>query len=339
LLGRYPSRVATASAETALAYWITGAEQGELREETLRERSNEEVLVRALFSAVSRGTERLVFTGKIPSSEHERMRAPFQVGAFTFPVKYGYTSVGEVVAGPSDLLGRNVFCLYPHQSLYLVPAASVSPLPDELPAARAVLAANMETALNALWDAEIKLGERVNVLGAGVVGCLVAYLAARVAGTEVTLVDVDPRKAEVARRLGIAFALPDVAPAECDLLLNASGNGAALRSALELAAHEARIIELSWFGTQEITLPLGAAFHVKRLTLRSSQVGAIPTVQRPRWDYRRRLGLALTLLCDEVLDILIDSEGSLTSLPTDMKRLASPDCTALCHRVRYGAST
>jgi 2-desacetyl-2-hydroxyethyl bacteriochlorophyllide A dehydrogenase len=331
--------VSTLSAQSATALWIVSPGHAELREEVLSEPRADQVLVKALFSGVSRGTERLVFSGAVPESEYERMRAPFQVGSFPFPVKYGYASVGEVLKGPADLLGRRVFCLYPHQSHYVVPSESVVPLPDGLPPGRAVLAANMETAINALWDAEIKIGDRVAVVGAGVVGSLVAYLAARVAGTNVTLLDVEMHKAEVARRLGVSFALVADAPRNCDLILHASGTGAGLRVALELAGQEGRIVELSWFGSHEVTLPLGGAFHVKRLTLRSSQVGTIPAEQRARWDYRRRLCLALSLLGDEHLEALIDSRGSLSELPEHMKTLASTDCSTLCHRVHYEAGS
>jgi 2-desacetyl-2-hydroxyethyl bacteriochlorophyllide A dehydrogenase len=288
--------------DQALSLWVTGPRCAELRSEPLAAPGTGEVLVGAHYSAISRGTERLVFEGRVPPSERERMRAPFQAGAFPYPVKYGYASVGRVLWGSAALRGRTVFCLYPHQSAYVVPEASVLPVPEQVPAARAVLAANMETALNGIWDAELRAGDRVCVVGAGVVGCLVAYLAARHPGVCVTMVDVDGRKARVVESLGAAFAPPDAAPSECDVVLHASGSPAGLSTALAAAGVEARVVELSWFGDQRVELPLGEAFHAKRLSVRSSQVGRLPPYQAPRWSHRRRLGAALALLEDAALD-------------------------------------
>ena len=320
---------------SARAFWITERERGEIRSEELPALRDDDVLVKARFSGISRGTERLVFTDNVPVSERERMRAPFQAGEFSFPVKYGYVSVGRVVRGVRSLVGRDVFCLYPHQTAYVVPASAVVPLPDHVPAARAVLAANMETAINGLWDAQVQVGDRVVIIGAGVVGCLVAYLAARIPGTSVTLVDIDTRKAKVADAMGARFAYPHAAPRDADVLVHASGAPDGLASALELAGKEARVVEMSWYGKQQVSLPLGQAFHAKRLTVRSSQVGSIPPLHAPRWTYARTLALPLDLLGDEVLDWLITSECPFESLPDAMAELATRDAFELCKRVVY----
>ena len=326
----------TLSAPTfARAFWITERARGEIRNEELPGLREDDVLVAARFSGISRGTERLVFTGNVPESERERMRAPFQAGDFPFPVKYGYVSVGQVVRGVRSLVGREVFCLHPHQTAYVVPATAVVPLPDHVPAARAVLAANMETAINGVWDAQIQVGDRVVIIGAGVVGCLVAYLAARVPGTSVTLVDIDARKAKVADAMGARFAYPHAAPRDADVLVHASGAPDGLATALDLAGKEARVVEMSWYGKNQVTLPLGQAFHAKRLTIRSSQVGSIPPLQQARWTHARRLALALDLLGDEVLDWLVTSECPFESLPEAMSELASSDAFELCKRVVY----
>jgi threonine dehydrogenase-like Zn-dependent dehydrogenase len=291
--------------------------------------------VRTLYSGISRGSECLVFAGAVPESERQTMRAPFQEGEFPAPVKYGYVNVGVVEDGPDGLAGRAVFCLYPHQTRYRVPAAAVTPLPEGVPPGRAVLAANMETAVNGLWDAAPRIGDRIAVVGAGVVGCLAAYLAARLPGAAVQLIDVDPRKAGVAARLGVPFAPPEAAAGEADLVVHASGAPEGLTLALALAGFEATVLELSWFGTRPVTLPLGAAFHPRRLTIRSSQVGSVATAQRPRWDYRRRMALALALLADPALDALIDGEVAFADLPAAMARLCEAPEGALCRRVLY----
>ncbi|WP_326540864.1 zinc-dependent alcohol dehydrogenase [Pseudorhodoferax sp.] len=291
--------------------------------------------VRALHSAVSRGTELLVFRGEVPASEHQRMRAPFQQGEFPGPVKYGYASVGVVEEGPAAWLGRHVFCLHPHQTRYQVPATAVHALPADLPPARAVLAANMETAVNALWDAAPRLGDRIAVVGGGVVGLLVAWLAARVPGCAVELVDVRPARAAVAARLGLQFALPPAARADADLVVHASGQPQGLVTALALAGFEATVLELSWYGQRAVTLPLGQAFHAQRLSLRSSQVGTVAAAQRSRWSHGRRMALALQLLCDPALDALLTDHAPFGELPAVLQRLSDGAPDTVCQRIDY----
>lgn len=322
-----------------LAFWSLPPDRGELRPAALPALGEGEVCVRSLYSGISRGTECLVFRGEVPASEYQRMRAPFQQGDFPGPVKYGYISVGVVEDGRGsaarDLVGKEVFCLHPHQQRYIVPASAVVPLPAGLPAPRAVLAANMETAINAVWDAAPTVGERIAVIGAGVVGALVAWLCGRIPGTQVELVDVDPGRAALAAALGVLHRLPEEAGAECDLVVHASGNPAGLARALELAGQEARIVEMSWYGLRSVPLALGGAFHARRLSLRSSQVGHLPPSQAPRWDHRRRMELALALLVDERLDVLISGESPFAALPQLMARLAREPGGALCERIRY----
>ena len=321
--------------EEARAFWVMAPGHGEIRDEVLGTPADDEVVVHALYSGISRGTEALVFGGHVPRSEWGRMRAPFQTGEFPAPVKYGYSSVGRVVRGPRELAGRMVFVLHPHQTRFVVPAEAVHVLPDGIPPARAVLAANLETALNGMWDARPHVGDRIAVVGAGAVGCLAAWLASRIPGCEVELVDINPRRAAVAGALGVRFAEPAAAAHEADLVIHASGAPAGLELALQLAAVEATIVELSWFGDQTVPLSLGGAFHAKRLTIASSQVGRVAPSQRPRWDARRRMQLALTLLGDPALDALITGESEFETLPEVMATLARSPGDALCHRIRY----
>ncbi len=328
------------SSLVARAFWVTGPGHGEIRSERLTPPGDGDVLVRALYSGVSRGTERLVFDGRVPASEHARMRAPFQAGEFPAPVKYGYASVGRVEQGPAALRGRPVFCLHPHQDRYVVPAAHAHPVPDGVPPARAVLAANMETAVNALWDAPPRVGDRIAVVGAGTLGCLVAHLARGVPGVRVQLVDTDPRRAAVAAALGAGFAAPDSAGGEADLVFHASATAAGLDTALSLAGFEATVVELSWYGDGAVPAHLGGAFHAKRLRVQSSQVGHVAPARRARRGHAARLALALALLSDPALDRLISGEDDFDALPAVMTRLAAdPAVTGdnpLCHRIRYG---
>jgi threonine dehydrogenase-like Zn-dependent dehydrogenase len=318
---------------SARAFWVTGPREAELRSEPLAAPASGELLIRTLYTGISRGTEALVYSNRVPESEYERMRAPFQDGTFPFPVKYGYSNVGTIESDSGR--GRTVFCLYPHQDRYVVGADAVYALPDGVPAGRAVLAANLETAVNAVWDVPPRAGERVAIVGAGTVGCLVAWLAARVPGTEVELVDVNPGKARIAAALGVGFRAPSEATSEADRVFHASGSADGLATALALAAFEATVAELSWYGSGTVPVALGAAFHSRRLTLRASQVGAVATAQRARWSARRRMELVLRLLTDSALDALVTGESPFDELPATMRRLAAGPGDALCHRISY----
>jgi threonine dehydrogenase-like Zn-dependent dehydrogenase len=293
------------------------------------------VVVRALRSGISRGTEALVFRGEVPPDQYAQMRAPFQEGDFPGPVKYGYLNVGVVEDGPAELEGRTVFCLYPHQSRYVVPASAVVPVPDGVPAARAVLAGTVETAVNALWDAPPLVGDRVTVVGAGMVGCCVARVAAGVPGSRVTLVDVDPSRAAVASALGLAFAAPEDAEGNQDLVVHTTATSAGLRTSLGLLAAETSVLDLSWYGDREIRLSLGARFHSDRLGIRASQVGTVSPARSSSRSSADRLRLALDLLRDPAFDALLTGSAPLAQLPEVMARLADGDPTTICHTVTY----
>ena len=319
----------------ARAFWIAAPGRGEIRSEALPEAGGGDVVVRTLFSGVSRGTEALVFNGRVPATEHDRMRAPYQQGAFPAPVKYGYANVGVVESGDAELNGRTVFALFPHQTRYVVPHDAVHIVPEGVPPARAVLAANMETAINVLWDADVRIGDRLTIVGGGTVGLLAASLAGRIAGTDVELVDVDSRRSAIAAALGARYALPEAAAVDRDVVLHTSGTPAGLALALRIAGFEATIVEASWYGTTEVSLALGEDFHARRLTIKSSQVGAVAGAQRARWSHNRRLSLALELLRDDRLDRLITGESEFDALPAVMAQLANQPDGAICHRIRY----
>ncbi|MFJ7240236.1 zinc-binding alcohol dehydrogenase [Streptomyces olivaceus] len=319
----------------ARAFWVEAPGEGAIREVELPVPGPDDVLVRALFTGVSRGTETLVFGGRVPENQYAAMRAPFQEGDFPGPVKYGYLGVGVVEEGPQRLVGRTVFCLHPHQTRYVVPAASVTPVPDAVPAGRAVLAGTVETAVNALWDAAPLLGDRVAVVGGGMIGCSVAALLARFPGVRVQLVDADPAREEVADALGVDFALPGDAHGDRDLVVHASATEQGLARSLELLRPEGTVLELSWYGDRRVALPLGEAFHSRRLTLRSSQVGTVSPARAATRTYADRLALALGLLAAPALDALVTGESAFGELPELMPRLASGEIPALCHRIRY----
>ncbi|WP_461070865.1 zinc-dependent alcohol dehydrogenase [Streptomyces pseudoechinosporeus] len=319
----------------ARAFWLESPGHGEIRDADLPSPVEGEVLVRTLFSGVSRGTETLVFRGGVPESQYGAMRAPFQEGEFPGPVKYGYLNVGLVEEGPASLVGRTVFCLYPHQTRYVVPASAVTPVPESVPASRAVLAGTVETAVNALWDAAPLIGDRIAVVGAGMIGASVAALLARYPAVRVQLVDANPERAELAQALGVDFALPADAAGDCDLVVHASATEAGLTRSLELLAPEGTVLELSWYGDRRVSLPLGEAFHSRRLVVRSSQVGTVSPARSGRRTYADRLALSLELLADPALDALITGSCAFEELPEAMAALTGGQTQALCHLVQY----
>jgi threonine dehydrogenase-like Zn-dependent dehydrogenase len=321
--------------EEALAFWLREPGIGEIRPVPVPEPGLGDVLVRTLRSGISRGTETLVFRGGVPHSEYDAMRAPFQDGEFPGPVKFGYLNVGVVDEGPNELRGRTVFCLYPHQTAYVVPRHAIALVPDGVPPARAVLAGTVETAVNALWDAAPLIGDRAAVVGAGMVGCCVARLLAGVPGVQVTLVDIDAGRAEVAAALGVEFATPGSVTGNRDLVVHTSGSSAGLQQSLDLLADDATVIELSWYGDSQVSVGLGAAFHSRRLAIRASQVGAVAPARRSRRTREDRLALALELLRDPAFDVLLTGSSPFSELPRVMADLATGQLPALCHVITY----
>jgi hypothetical protein len=319
----------------ATAYWTISPGHGALKEESLREPAPGEAVVRALHSGISRGTELLVHSGQVPAGVAQLMRAPFQDGDFPGAVKYGYLSVGVVETGPDDLIGRRVFCLYPHQDRYVVPTSALQLIPDDVPSRRAVLAGAVETAVNALWDAAPRIGDRVAVVGAGMVGCAVARLLRSFPLQRLELVDVDPRRAPTAEALGVTFREPGDARGDCDLVVHTSASAAGLAPRLDLLGDEGEVVELSWYGDVPVSVPLGSAFHPRRLAIRASQVGEVSAARRARRSRADRLALALDLLRDDAFDALITGSSPFADLPDTMRRLASGDLPAVCHVVDY----
>lgn len=317
------------------ALWYQSPAQAVLKKYALPDKLDDTVRVKSSFGAISRGTEALVFHGKIPEREHDRMRAPFQEGDFPFPVKYGYATVGVVQDGPPDLIDRSVFCLYPHQSAFVVPVQAVTRIPASVPPARAVLAANMETAVNAVWDADLESGMTVSIVGAGVVGLLIAYVANRLSGCSVEIIDTDTGKAEAASALGIAFRSSVSAASERDVVFHVSATSAGLTSALQLCRFEGTVIEVSWFGDTPVSLPLGEDFHSKRLSIRCSQVGSVSPAKRKTTSHADRLAFALSLLDNPALDVLFNHDIDFLTLPSALAALFDSGSGALCPRIVY----
>jgi NADPH:quinone reductase-like Zn-dependent oxidoreductase len=330
-----PSFQASSPPRNACAIWYAAPGVVEIRSSPLESVADGRALVRTAFSGISRGTERLVMSGTVGQSEWERMRAPMQEGAFPFPVKYGYCATGTVEQGPEALRGRTVFCLHPHQDWFTAPVDMLTPVPEAVPARRATLAANMETALNAMWDSGAGVGDRIVIVGAGVLGLLIARLAAGVPGAEVTVVDIAAERRTVVETFGARFAAPDAAPREADVVFHTSVSASGLNVAIDCAGMEATIVELSWYGDRDIPARLGGAFHSRRLRLQSSQVGQVSPGRRPRWSYRRRVEKALSLLADPVLDLLVADEIAFADAPIALPRILAAGAAGLAPVIRY----
>lgn len=322
------------SEASCLTYVAPGKAEIHLVSAAMGKPEDDCVAMRALWSGISRGTERLVFNGQVPESEYQRMRGPFQRGDFPFPVAYGYAWVG-VPNEEDSVSGEVYFGLLPHQDRLIVPRAALVRLPIGLDPRRAVLAANMETALNVVWDAAVGPGDHVAVVGGGVLGSLIAGIVSDIVATKVTLVDVNEGRREVAGLLGADFALPDEAKGEQDAVIHTSASEAGVATALRLAGTESTVVEASWHGTASPRLPLGGAFHSKRLTLRSSQVGQLSPSRRPRWSHRRRLEAALDLLRNDKYDAVITGEASFSALPERISTILDPKADGLATAVSY----
>jgi threonine dehydrogenase-like Zn-dependent dehydrogenase len=319
----------------ATAYWTTAREHGELRAEEVPAPGPGEALVRALYSGISKGTEMVVHAGAVPPRVAEEMRAPHQEGKFPGPVKFGYLSVGVVEEGPEEWTGQRVFCLNPHQDLYVVPVTSLTRIPDDVPSRRAVLTGTVETAVNALWEAGPRLGDRIAVVGAGLVGGMVATLLRTFPLQRLQLVDLDPGRKQLAETLGVDFAHPDDALADCDIVFHCSASQAGLARSLQLAGDEGEVIEMSWYANREVTVPLGEDFHARRLSIRASQVGMVSRARRHRRTNADRLDLSVSLLKDPVFDAFLTGSSPFEDLPKVVQSLADGSLEALCHVVEY----
>ena len=294
------------------------------------------VRVETAFSALSRGTERLVFNGLVPVTEHERMRAPLQVGNFPFPVRYGYACVGTVNDPDSALHKKTVFSLHPHQTVFRAPEPMVLPIPETVPAQRAVLAANMETALNAIWDSRIRPGARCLVVGAGLLGWLITSLLTLRKDISVDITDIRENPGVKADDFSVSLMTPDQVERQAyDLAFHTSASDGGLQTAVDALDFEGQVIELSWFGDRQTKVSLGGNFHANRLTIQCSQVGHVANARRNAMTHGDRLAAALKALSDPRLDLLITEDIRFVDLPTELPRLLGDGAPGIATRIVY----
>ena len=303
--------------QTSLSVWFPSAREVELRSETVPDVGPEEVRLEAIASAISHGTEMLVYRGQVPDGLD--LDLPTLRGSFNFPIKYGYASVGRVVEAGARVTclarGDAAFVHHPHQSTYVVPATMPVRLAGDLDPTLGVFLANVETATNVVVDAAPRLGERVAVFGQGVVGLLITQLLRRTGVSQIIVVEPVARRRELACDVGADVALGAHSAAEAirdltdglgvDLAIEASGSPAALDPALDALAFGGTCVVCSWYGTKPVELKLGGAFYRRRLRIVSSQVSTIDAGLQPRWTHQRRLSLARDLLPNLKLSSLI----------------------------------
>ncbi|RMG66652.1 MAG: dehydrogenase [Bacteroidetes bacterium] len=319
--------------ELAHACWHLDAQTSAIQPEPLPDLTAGQLRLRARYSLISAGTERLVARGEVPAEIAGDMGVPFMGGAFPFPIKYGYSLVAEIEA-PAPQAGQLVHLLHPHQDRLQVPAGAVFPVPAGVPARRAVLASNLETALNALWDSGLSLGDRALVVGYGLIGALVARLLQRLPAVEVVVQEPDAHRRALAEAQGLAVQAGPGAQ-RFDYAFHTSASAGGLQAAIDQTAFEGTIVEMSWYGTRSVPVALGGSFHSQRKRLISSQVSQLPAGRRGRWDYRRRKAAVFALLQDSAFDALLTDEVPFAGLPDFFQNLRQGTAGGFAWTVRY----
>ncbi|MEM9671559.1 MAG: zinc-binding alcohol dehydrogenase [Bacteroidota bacterium] len=315
------------------ALWHLSERESSIRSQSLPPLKTDECLIESLFSLVSSGTETLVANGQVPAELQDSMQVPYMEGSFGFPLKYGYSLVGKVIEGSENLVDRYVHLLHPHQQHCVVKETDVTVIPEGIPPQRAVLASNLETALNAVWDSHLSAGDRVLVVGMGLIGSLVALLASQFPATQIRVAETDPTRQSLAREQG--FSLYDPSDTPFDVAFHSSGSSTGLQTAIDAVGYEGQVIELSWYGTRSAEVKLGGSFHQQRKQIISSQVSQLPAHRQARWDYRRRKQTVLDLLQDDGWDDFLTATVDFTDVPALFDQLRLGDRSQLSWTLRY----
>lgn len=291
-------------------------------------------LIKTLFTAISPGTEYLVYSGGVPKKLYVEMRCPYMGGDFSFPIKYGYSLVGQVLDGPTSLKGKLIHTLHPHQDYARISAEDVYVIPDGISPQRATLASNMETALNAIWDSGVNIGDKVLIVGFGIIGSLIARILSFIPQVEVDVLDVQPAKITLIEQLGFSI-YKEEKEKKYDLAFHTSGSGPGLQTSINNVGLEGKIIETSWYGDKEVNLCLGETFHSQRKLIISSQVSHLPACKSARWDYKRRKEVVFQLLLHPEFDAHITHTIAFHNLPKLFQSLKKNRCQELSYLVYY----
>ncbi|WNJ16800.1 zinc-binding alcohol dehydrogenase [Pontibacter sp. G13] len=321
----------------AQALWHLDAQSSELAEVPLEISPTLPCTVETQASLISSGTERLVSSGLVPASIQPDMRVPYMRGNFEFPMTYGYSLVGKVSNHDHPLSGQMVHLLHPHQTICQVASGDAFPVPEGIPARRATLASNLETAVNAIWDSGMSTGDKILVVGFGIIGSLVARLASLFPGTEVYVAETQRKRRMMAEQMGFFLLGDHDSEVEFDCAFHCTGASGGLQTAIDQVGYEGVIVELSWYGTRGIEVNLGGDFHSKRKKIISSQVSNLPADRQGRWGFRRRKETVFELLKDPVFDAHITREIPFEELPDFFQRLRQGEIHELACCVSYPA--
>ena len=295
-------------------------------------KNNKTVLVKTLYSGISKGTENLVARGKIHKSQFKIMRCPFQDGNFSFPIKYGYINIGEIIDGPISLTGKKIFTLFPHQTVFEISTKNINLIKNKN-AKKYLLTANMETAVNIFWDSQAKKNDRILIVGLGSVGLLTAYFFKLKGYKNLYVSDVNLSKKSIAKKLNLNFIHYNKIN-NLDCIINTTSNYDVLNNSFTKLNLDGKIIEASWYGEKVGKLNLGNEFHSKRLRIISSQVSNIPLHMQKKHNYRSRLKIAINALNDDKLLLLINSVSKFENLEKNYISILK-DKNIIIHAIKY----
>lgn len=308
--------------------WHIDAGHSEIRSQNLDPLPGQ-ILLQSLYSLISLGTEKTIALGGVPGNVYDKMKVPYMEGSFSLPVKYGYSLVARSEEGQCYHL------MHPHQDLVSVNPESLTPVPPGIPPSRAVLVSNMETALTAYWDAGPLKDEKIMIAGFGLIGALTALLLRLKGFQDITVYEPDATRTGLARRLGFHTGDPGFDPGPFDLAFHSSGNASGLQHCLEVMGPEGRILELSWYGRQKITLGLGEHFHINRLRIIASQVSSIPRNLQGAWNFAKRKQEVLSLLADPCWDRLEIEEVPFETSPAVFYKIRHSQTKGLTYILKY----
>lgn len=293
---------------SAESFWIRKKNNSFIKKHSISIPQNNEVLVKTIYSGISYGTEKIVYSGNVPKSQRSLMRCPYQEGEFGSNVKYGYMNVGKVMNGPSKLVNRYVYTLYPHQTQYVLPLEELTFIPKLIPIKRCLLTANMETAINAMWDTLPTCGDKILIIGAGIVGFLMAYILMTIIGIEILLIDTDKEKSKIAKIFGIKFSCSIPKSYNANIIYECSGNPSVIDILSSHVNDETVICIMSWYGNSVSNINFGNEFFSKRTKILFSQVAKVSHNRDKYWNNKKRKDLAISLLNDDKLDNLIEKD-------------------------------
>jgi len=315
--------------------WHLSDSQSVIKENTAQNPSPSFLKIQSHFSLISTGTERLVACGEVPGSVHDDMKVPYMEGAFPFPIKYGYSLVGKVITEGHSMTGKLVHAMHPHQDFCLINESDLFEIHSNIPAQRATLASNLETALTAVWDAQVNIGDRVLIVGFGLIGSLIARLLSFIPAIYFQIIEIDKERIQHAEKLGFPVSAILRKHSKFDIAFHTSATAEGLQTCIDGVGLEGKIIELSWYGKKPVKINMGGSFHSQRKQIISSQVGKLPSKYNARWDMKRRKKVVFELLENALFDQQITHFIKFVDTPTFFADLRAGKAKGLAYCIEY----